>query len=129
MTAVLGFAGLSLRSKGIALDRQLLRILGAASASTFSWRGRHLRIKIVQGEQLVEATLEAGEPMTLLVSGQLHDLRRDRTLRVPCTLRAPSKGYTDAERRRNRRRSASGSRNENSNSLVNRAGFVGGSNS
>ena len=98
MTAVLGFAGLSLHSKGIALDPQLppnWRSLGFG----VQWRGRHLRIKIVQGEQLVEATLEAGEPMTLLVSGQPHDLRRDRTLQVPCTLRAPSKGYTDAERR------------------------------
>ena len=98
MTAVFGFAGLSLHSTGMALDPQMppnWRSLGFH----VQWRGRHLRIKIVQGEQLVEATLEAGEPMTLLVSGQLHDLRRDRTLRVPCTLRAPSKGYTDAERR------------------------------
>jgi trehalose/maltose hydrolase-like predicted phosphorylase len=88
MTAVLGFAGLSLHSKGIALDPQLppnWRSLGFG----VQWRGRHLRIKIAQGEQLVEATLEAGEPMTLLVSGQPHDLRRDRTLRVPLTLRAP----------------------------------------
>ena len=37
--------------------------------------------------------------MTLVVSGEPHELRRDRTLRVSCTLRAPSKGYTDAERR------------------------------
>ena len=97
MTAVLGFAGLSLHSKGIALDPQLppnWRSLGFG----VQWRGRHLRIKIVQGEQLVEATLEAGEPMTLLVSGQPHELRRDRTLRVPCTLRVPPKGYIDAER-------------------------------
>ena len=82
----------------MALDPQLppnWRSLGFG----VQWRGRRLRIKIVQGEQLVEATLEAGEPMTLLVSGQPHDLRRDRTLQVPCMLRAPSKGYTDAERR------------------------------
>ena len=98
MTAVLGFAGLSLHSKGIAFDPQLppnWRNLGFG----VQWRGRHLRIKIVQGGQLVEATLEAGEPMTLLVSGQPHDLRRDRTLRLSCTLRTPPKGCTDAERR------------------------------
>jgi trehalose/maltose hydrolase-like predicted phosphorylase len=98
MTAVFGFAGLSLQSNGIALDPQLplnWRSLGFG----VQWRGRHLRIKIVQGKQLIEATLEAGEAMTLIVSGQPHELRRDRTLRVSCTLRAPPKGYTDAERR------------------------------
>jgi trehalose/maltose hydrolase-like predicted phosphorylase len=81
MTAVLGFAGLSLRSDGIALDPQLppdWRSLGFG----LHWRSRRLRIKIVPGEQLVEATLEAGEPTTLVISGQPHELRRDRTLRV-----------------------------------------------
>jgi trehalose/maltose hydrolase-like predicted phosphorylase len=97
MTAVLGFAGLPLRSDGVALDPQL-----PANWRSFRfglrWRSRRLRIDIVQGGQLVEATLEAGEPMTLVVSGQPHDLRRDHTLRVPCRLPAPPKGYTDAER-------------------------------
>ena len=98
LTAVFGFAGLSLHSDGIALDPQLppsWRSLGFG----VQWRGRRLRIRIDQGEQLVEATLEAGEPMTLVVSGQPHELRRDRTLRLSCTLRTPPKGCTDAERR------------------------------
>ena len=82
MTAVFGFAGLSVQSDDIALDPQLppdWRSLGFG----LQWRGRRFRIKIVQGEQLVEATLEAGEPMKLVVSGQAHELRRDRPLRVP----------------------------------------------
>ena len=81
MTAVLGFAGLSLRSDGVALDPQLppnWQSLGFG----VQWRGRGLRIKIVPGGQLIEAALEAGEPMTLIVGGQPHQLRRDRTLRI-----------------------------------------------
>jgi trehalose/maltose hydrolase-like predicted phosphorylase len=81
LTAVFGFAGLSLRSDGIALDPQLppnWRSLGFG----LQWRGRRLRIKIVQGAQSVDATLEAGEPMKLVVCGEPHELRRDRTLRV-----------------------------------------------
>ena len=81
MTAVLGFAGLSLRSDGVALDPQLppnWQSLGFG----VQLRGRRLRIKIVQGARSVDATLEAGEPMKLVVCGQAHELRRDRPLRV-----------------------------------------------
>ena len=91
MTAVFGFAGVSLRNNGIALDPQLppnWRSLGFS----LQWRSRHLRIKIVAGEQRVEAMLEAGEPMKIVVNGQLHELRGDRTLRVSYTLRTPPKG-------------------------------------
>jgi trehalose/maltose hydrolase-like predicted phosphorylase len=79
--AVFGFAGLSLHGDGLALDPKLppdWRSLGFG----IQWRGRPLKIKIVPGEQLVEATLEAGEPMRLVVGGEPHELRRDRTLRV-----------------------------------------------
>ncbi|MGC1886032.1 MAG: glycosyl hydrolase family 65 protein, partial [Stellaceae bacterium] len=95
MTAVLGFAGVSLRNDGIALDPQLppnWRRLGFS----LQWRSRRLRIKIVPGEQRVEAMLEAGEPMKLVVCGQPHELRGDRTLRVSCALRTPPNGCTDA---------------------------------
>jgi trehalose/maltose hydrolase-like predicted phosphorylase len=81
LTAVLGFVGLSLRTDGIALDPQLPPGWHRLSFD-LQWRGRRLRIKIGQRDQLVEAMLEAGEPMTLVVSGQVHELRRDRTLRV-----------------------------------------------
>ncbi|MGA7385143.1 MAG: glycosyl hydrolase family 65 protein [Methylocella sp.] len=81
LTAVFGFAGLSLHSDGIAVDPQLpanWRSLGFS----LQWRSRRLKIRIEQAKQLVEATLEAGEPMTLVVSGEPHELRRDQTLRV-----------------------------------------------
>ncbi len=80
-TAVFGFAGLSLQREGLALDPKLpasWRSLGFG----LHWRNRRLKIKIVQDKQLVEATLEGGEPMRLLVSGQPHELQRDRTLRI-----------------------------------------------
>jgi trehalose/maltose hydrolase-like predicted phosphorylase len=76
-TAVLGFAGLSLHGDGIELDPKLppdWRSLGFG----IQWRGRRLRIKVVPGEQLVEATLEAGAPMRLVVGGEAHELGGDR---------------------------------------------------
>ena len=81
LTAVFGFAGLSLRDDGVAIDPQLpagWRSLGFG----FQWRGRRLRIRIDQAKQSLEATLEEGEPMTLVVSGTSHQLRRDQALRV-----------------------------------------------
>jgi trehalose/maltose hydrolase-like predicted phosphorylase len=81
LTAVFGFAGLSLLSDGIAVDPHLpasWRSLGF----TVQWRGRSLKIRIDQTEQMVDATLEAGEPMTLVVSGKPHALYSDRVLRV-----------------------------------------------
>ena len=81
LMAVFGFAGLSLQSDGLAIDPQLpadWRSLGFG----VQWRGRHLKIRIDQAKQRVEATLEAGEPMTLVVSGEPHELRRDQALRV-----------------------------------------------
>src|SRR5665213_246395 len=82
-TAVLGFAGLSLRDDGVELNPRMPA--GWRSMSfPVQWRGRQLRIRIVPGEQLVEAALEAGEPMNLVVSGAAHELQRDRALRVSC---------------------------------------------
>jgi trehalose/maltose hydrolase-like predicted phosphorylase len=81
LTAVFGFAGLSLHSDGIAIDPQLpadWRSLGFR----VHWRGRRLKIRIEQPKYLIEATLEAGEPMTLVVLSERHELRRDQALRV-----------------------------------------------
>ena len=73
LTAVFGFAGLSLRDDGVAIDPQLPA--GWTSLGFgFQWRGRRLRIKIDQPKQYMEATLEEGEPMTLVVSGTSHQL-------------------------------------------------------
>ena len=49
------------------------------------------RIKIDQDGQRIEATLETGEPLTLVVRGEPHELCRDQVLRV---LSAP-KGCED----------------------------------
>jgi trehalose/maltose hydrolase-like predicted phosphorylase len=81
LTAVFGFAGLSLRSDSVAIAPQLpvgWRSLGFG----FQWRGRRLKIRIDQAKQCLEATLEEGDPMTLVVSGEAHELRRNQVLRV-----------------------------------------------
>ena len=90
MMAVLGFAGLSLRNGGISVEPKLPA--GWRSlAFRVQWHGRRLKIKIDQDGQLVEATLEAGDSMTLLVRDESHELCRDHVLRV---LSAP-KDYKD----------------------------------
>jgi hypothetical protein len=38
-------------------------------------RGRHVRIRVDQAQQRLEAMLEAGEPMPLAVSGNRYELR------------------------------------------------------
>jgi Glycosyl hydrolase family 65, C-terminal domain/Glycosyl hydrolase family 65 central catalytic domain len=81
LTAVFGFAGLSMHGDALAFDPQLpasWRSLGFR----LQWRSRHLKVRIEQAKQILEVTLEAGEPMTLLVSGERHELRRDQMLQV-----------------------------------------------
>ncbi|MDR3534564.1 MAG: glycosyl hydrolase family 65 protein [Rhodopila sp.] len=81
MLAVFGFAGLSLRNDGIVIDAKLPA--GWRSlAFGVQWRRRHLRIRIDQDKQRLEATLESGEPMILVVRDEPHELRRDQALRV-----------------------------------------------
>ncbi len=81
LTAVFGFAGLSLRSDGVAIDPQLPTGWSSLGFGC-QWRGRRLRIRIDQSKQCLEATLEKGEPMTLVVSGTSHELRRKQVLLV-----------------------------------------------
>jgi trehalose/maltose hydrolase-like predicted phosphorylase len=81
LTAVFGFAGLALRSGGVAIDPQLPT--GWISLSFgLQWRGQRLKIRIDQSKQCLAATLENGEPMRLVVSGTSHKLCRNHTLRV-----------------------------------------------
>ena len=102
-TAVFGFAGLSLAERRHRPRPDDCRQIGAASAFGLQWRGRRLKIRIDQAKQLVEATLEAGEPMTLVVSGEPHELRRGQTLRVGIgksdVLSAPSSPMTGSAAR------------------------------
>jgi trehalose/maltose hydrolase-like predicted phosphorylase len=81
LTAVFGFAGVSLLNDGLAIDPQLP---AGWSGLRFclQWRGRRLKINIDQTRQRLDAALEEGEPMTLVVSGVPHVLRRCQVLRV-----------------------------------------------
>ncbi len=81
LMAVFGFAGVSLQNDSVAIDPKLpanWRSLGFR----LQWRGRHLKISIDQTEQRLEATLEAGEPMMLVVSSEPQELCRGQALRV-----------------------------------------------
>jgi trehalose/maltose hydrolase-like predicted phosphorylase len=81
LTAVFGFAGLSLRNDGVAIEPQLPA--GWSSLGfRLQWRGRRLTIRIDQVKQNLKATLEEGEQMTLVINGTSHDLRPDQALRV-----------------------------------------------
>ncbi|MEO6945915.1 MAG: glycosyl hydrolase family 65 protein, partial [Nitrobacter sp.] len=81
LTAVFGFAGLSLRNEVLALDPRLPNTW-LSLAFRLQWRDRHLKIQIAQGGDPVEVTLEAGEPMSLIIRGQMYELRGDQPLRV-----------------------------------------------
>jgi trehalose/maltose hydrolase-like predicted phosphorylase len=82
MTAVFGFAGLSLQRDGIAFNPKL-----PASWRTLKfgieWRGRRLRIGIDGAEQLFHATLEAGDPMAVFVNDRRQELRCDQAMVCP----------------------------------------------
>ncbi|HME23706.1 MAG TPA: glycosyl hydrolase family 65 protein [Acetobacteraceae bacterium] len=75
--AVFGFAGLSLQSDGIALDPKLPPSWQSLGFGV-QWRGRQLQLRIDQTKRLLEATLQAGEPMMLVVGGMRHELRGDQ---------------------------------------------------
>jgi len=81
MMAVLGFAGLSLHDDAIGINPHLPASWRSLRFSV-QWRGRRLRIAIDGGKHILEATLEAGEPMTILASGKPHELRCDQPLRI-----------------------------------------------
>ena len=80
-TAVLGFAGLSLRDDGLALAPRLPPSWTGLDFSV-QWRGRRLAVRISQGAQSVEVTLEVGEPMMMVILGASHRLSRDQPLSV-----------------------------------------------
>jgi trehalose/maltose hydrolase-like predicted phosphorylase len=73
MLSVLGFAGLSLRGDGIAIDPHLPTGWDSVAFSV-QWRGRHVKIRIDRTERRLNATLEAGEPMILFAGGKPNQL-------------------------------------------------------
>jgi trehalose/maltose hydrolase-like predicted phosphorylase len=84
LTAVFGFAGLSLQSDGIAFNPKL-----PANWRTLKfgvkWRGRQLRIGIDGAEQLFHATLEAGDPMAVFVNNRRQEVRCEKEMACPLT--------------------------------------------
>ena len=81
MMAVLGFAGLSLREHGLALNPQLPKNWAALSFGV-QWRGRALKITVRQADPVLEATLQSGERMTLMFEGTAHELRQATPLMI-----------------------------------------------
>ena len=79
--AVFGFAGLSLRSDGVAFEPQLPAGWNSLGFG-LQWHRRRLKIRIDQSQKFLDAILEEGEPMTLVVSGVSHELCGDQVLRV-----------------------------------------------
>jgi trehalose/maltose hydrolase-like predicted phosphorylase len=81
LTAVFGFSGLSLRDDALAFDPH---IPAGWSRLRYRvrWRGRRLRIDLDPIKQVLEVTLEEGEPMQLFVRGTRQDLRSGEPLRA-----------------------------------------------
>ena len=82
MIAVLGFAGVSVREDGLAVDPRMpdgwTRL-----AFRVCWRGRRVDLAIDAVSSGVEATLLAGDPMALTVGGEHHALAAGIAIRVP----------------------------------------------
>jgi len=81
LIAVFGFAGVSLRADGVALEPHLPAEWRSLSFRV-QWRGRRLKIRIDQADSRVEATLEAGEPMKLTLGRASHELGLGHPLRT-----------------------------------------------
>jgi trehalose/maltose hydrolase-like predicted phosphorylase len=76
MLSVFGFAGVSLREDGLAIDPQVPSGWHSMELRV-QWRGRRVRIRIDQAEHLLEAALEAGEKMTVFAGGKPYHLAPD----------------------------------------------------
>ena len=81
LMTIFGFAGLSLREDGLALNPKL-PTAWRSLAFPIQWRERNLKISIGRASQTIEATLEQGEPLTIEVNGVPHTLSRDQPLRI-----------------------------------------------
>jgi trehalose/maltose hydrolase-like predicted phosphorylase len=82
LMAVFGFAGLSLYSDYLAVDPRLPATWKSLSFG-IQWRNRSLKIRIGRTTGSLEATLETGEPMTLVICGEPFTLSRAERLSVP----------------------------------------------
>ena len=81
LMTVFGFAGLTFHEGGIGLNPQLPPGWDRL-AFPFQWRGRRLRVSINAIEKRLDVTLEAGEPMTVVVGRASLELEADQPLSV-----------------------------------------------
>jgi trehalose/maltose hydrolase-like predicted phosphorylase len=82
MLVVLGFAGLAALDGGVSLAPNLPPEWRSLTFAV-QWRGRRVRVRIDRESNRVQASLEEGEPMTVAVNGERHDIRAGQELRVP----------------------------------------------
>jgi trehalose/maltose hydrolase-like predicted phosphorylase len=82
MLAVFGFAGLSVRDDGLALEPRLPQ--GWQSlAFRVQWRGRSVHFSINHGTNVAAATLETGDPMIVVLGGERREIHKDQRLTTP----------------------------------------------
>jgi trehalose/maltose hydrolase-like predicted phosphorylase len=81
MTAVFGFAGLSLCEDGLVIDPDLPAEWRSLTFGAH-WRGRRVKIRIERATGRLEATLESGAPMPIFVRSAPHMLSLDQPLVV-----------------------------------------------
>ena len=78
---ILGFAGLSWQGDALSFEPQLPADWSSLGFC-LQWRGRRLKVQIEQQGPILNATLEAGETLTVVVSGEPHELALGRAIRV-----------------------------------------------
>ena len=82
LTAIFGFAGLSLRNDEVALNPKLPASWKIMDFG-MEWRGRRLKIRINAEDRVIQAKLQTGESMALLVNGRKHELHVAETTLCP----------------------------------------------
>jgi len=86
LTAVFGFAGISLLDDGVAIEPRL-PASWRGLALCIQWHGRCIKITIGQNGRDIAATLESGDAMMISIRGEPHELRLDRAVTVSVTSR------------------------------------------
>ncbi|WP_370693935.1 glycosyl hydrolase family 65 protein [Methylobacterium sp. NEAU K] len=81
LTAIFGFAGLSLRPDGVAFDPHLPAAWRSLEFRV-QWRGRQLSVTLDQATQGLRVSLESGPPLTVFVGGIKHAVSGAAPLRL-----------------------------------------------
>jgi trehalose/maltose hydrolase-like predicted phosphorylase len=95
---ILGFAGLSWQGDTLSFEPQL-PAEWSSLAFRLQWRSRRLKVRIEQPGRILNAALEAGETLTVVVGGEPHELALGRAIRVSAGSAVHDLSYT-AERQR-----------------------------